>query len=79
MAGLINLRLLTDFFNKIGPKRRFAAPQRYVSNWGYSGPAWGVPETTQLTCLVPYWSPNKAARACNLGTVRLLRLARRRL
>ena len=21
MAGLINLRLLTDFFNKIGPKR----------------------------------------------------------
>jgi hypothetical protein len=22
MAGLINLRLLTDFFNKIGPKRR---------------------------------------------------------
>ena len=26
MAGLINLRLLTDFFNKIGPKRHFAAP-----------------------------------------------------
>jgi hypothetical protein len=24
MAGLINLRLLTDFFNKIGPKRRLA-------------------------------------------------------
>ena len=24
MAGLINLRLLTDFFNKIGPKRHFA-------------------------------------------------------
>ena len=23
MAGLINLRLLTDFFNKIGPKRQF--------------------------------------------------------
>jgi hypothetical protein len=22
MAGLINLRLLTDFFNKIGPSRR---------------------------------------------------------
>ena len=22
MAGLINLRLLTDFFNKIGPERR---------------------------------------------------------
>ena len=22
MAGLINLRLLTDFFNNIGPKRR---------------------------------------------------------
>jgi hypothetical protein len=25
MAGLINLRLLTDFFNKIGPSRHFAA------------------------------------------------------
>jgi len=25
MAGLINLRLLTDFFNKIGPLRQFAA------------------------------------------------------
>ena len=37
-----------------GPKRRFAAPQRYVSNWGYSGPAWCMLETTQLTCLVPY-------------------------
>jgi len=24
MAGLINLRLLTDFFNKIGPSRHFA-------------------------------------------------------
>ena len=23
MAGLINLRLLTDFFNKIGQERRF--------------------------------------------------------
>ena len=23
MAGLINLRLLTDFFNKIGQQRRF--------------------------------------------------------
>ena len=28
MAGLINLRLLTDFFNKIGPKRR--SPLREV-------------------------------------------------
>ena len=27
MAGLINLKLLADFFNKIGPKRRFAAMQ----------------------------------------------------
>ena len=26
MAGLINLKLLTDFFNKIGPQRHFAAP-----------------------------------------------------
>ena len=33
MAGPLNLKLFTDFFNKIGPKRRFAAPQRYVSNW----------------------------------------------
>ena len=32
MAGLINLKLLADFFNKIGPKRRFAALQRYVRN-----------------------------------------------
>jgi hypothetical protein len=29
MAGLINLRLLTDFFNKIGPKRHFAATQHF--------------------------------------------------
>jgi hypothetical protein len=29
MAGLINLRLLTDFFNKIGPERRFAAAQQF--------------------------------------------------
>ena len=34
MAGLINLRLLTDFFNKIGPKRRFVALQRYVRSRG---------------------------------------------
>ena len=34
MAGLINLKLLPDFFNKIGPKRRFAAMQKYVSYWG---------------------------------------------
>ena len=47
----------------LGPKRRFAAPQRYVSNWGYSGPAWCMLETTQLTCFVLYWSPNKAATA----------------
>ena len=28
MAGLINLRLLTDFFNKIGPLRQFAVTQQ---------------------------------------------------
>jgi len=31
MAGLINLRLLTDFFNKIGPKRVLAAPNNRVA------------------------------------------------
>jgi hypothetical protein len=31
MAGLINLRLLTDFFNKIGPWRQFAAPNNNVA------------------------------------------------
>jgi hypothetical protein len=44
-----------------GPKRRFAAPQRYVSNWGYSGPAWRMLETTQLTCSPLSRSPNKPA------------------
>ena len=36
MAGLINLRLLTDFFNKIGPKRRLAVSQPHVRSWGRS-------------------------------------------
>jgi hypothetical protein len=46
-----------------GPKRRFAAPQRYVSNWGYSGPAWCMLETIQLTCSVLSCSPSKTATA----------------
>jgi hypothetical protein len=29
MAGLTNLKLLADFFNKIGPARRFAATQQF--------------------------------------------------
>jgi hypothetical protein len=33
MAGLTHLKLLTDFFNKIGPERRFAAtPQASASS-----------------------------------------------
>jgi hypothetical protein len=28
MAGLINLRLLTDFFNKIGPERQILRRNR---------------------------------------------------
>ena len=39
------LHLLTSLH---GPKRRFAAPQRYVSNWGYSGPAWCMLETDSV-------------------------------
>ena len=34
MAGLINLRLLTDFFNKIGPQRRLLRRSHYVRSWG---------------------------------------------
>ena len=34
MAGLINLRLLTDFFNKIGPSRHFAGLQNLVAVGG---------------------------------------------
>ena len=45
----------------VGPKRRFAAPQRYVSNWEYSGPAWCMLETMQLTCSVLSCSPNQTA------------------
>ncbi len=37
MARLINLKLLADFFNKIDPKRRFTAMQRYVCSWRQSG------------------------------------------
>jgi hypothetical protein len=33
-----------------GLKRRFAAPQRYVSNWGHSGNVWCMLEKMQLTC-----------------------------
>jgi hypothetical protein len=29
MAGLTNLKLLTDFFNKIGPLLQFAAAQQF--------------------------------------------------
>ena len=29
MAGPTNLRLLTDFFNKIGPLRQFAVRQQF--------------------------------------------------
>jgi hypothetical protein len=29
MAGLINLRLLTDFFNKIGPLRQIEVTQQF--------------------------------------------------
>ena len=29
MAGLINLRLLTDFFNKIGPSRQIEVTQQF--------------------------------------------------
>jgi hypothetical protein len=67
MPGLINLKLLTDFFNKIGPKRRFAAPQRYVGNWGYSGPVWCMLEKMQLTCSPLSRSPNEAATAMAAG------------
>jgi hypothetical protein len=34
MAGLINLRLLTDFFNKIGPKRFCIPAARDIVNFG---------------------------------------------
>ena len=44
-----------------GPKRRFAAPQRYVSNWGYSRPAWFILETTLLTCSVLTCPPDRTA------------------
>jgi hypothetical protein len=58
------------FFNKIGQKRRFAAAQRYVSNWEYSRPASCLFETMQLICSVPYCSPNKTPTALWRGDAR---------
>jgi hypothetical protein len=64
-VGLVALRrsgsLVPLPMSEIGPKRRFAAPQRHVSNWGQSGHAWCMLETTQLTCFVFSCSPNKTA------------------
>ena len=57
MAGLINLRLLTDFFNKIGQKATFVAittPAKHPS-----GP--------QPTYLLPQAIGNRAVRRHAVG------------
>ena len=49
--------------NSLGPKRRFAAPQRFVGNLGLKRHAWCMLETTQLTCSPLSRSPNNPATA----------------
>jgi len=43
MAGLINLRLLTDFFNKIDPKRK---PGRANTSAAWSPGVWTLENRT---------------------------------
>ena len=53
MAGPTNLRLLTDFFNKIGPERRLAALQPYVRSRGSSRRAKTARPTRLMWWTVP--------------------------
>jgi hypothetical protein len=43
MAGLTNLKLLTDFFNKIGPLRQILRRKTNVGSQGDSGLGWRAP------------------------------------
>jgi hypothetical protein len=53
MAGPTNLRLLTDFFNKIDPKRQFGASQPYVRSRGLSRHAKTARPTRLMWWTVP--------------------------